>query len=72
MTASVRQIREGLWGDDRPLDARQSALRAAHQAGSDEGERIGYVAGFRWGAVCGATVGALLTLAGALLWRALS
>lgn len=39
-----------------PLPPSEKALRAAKAAGYDEGERRGYVDGWRWGVVCGATV----------------
>jgi hypothetical protein len=50
------------------LDASRSpqqhlALRGAWLDGQDHGERLGYVAGWRWGALTGACVMALLAAA---------
>lgn len=65
MTAKVRPI----FGDTVPLDRRarplplppnEHALRAAAQAGWDDGERAGYVIGWRYGVLCGLLAGALL------------
>ena len=59
MTATVRQLRAA--GDGRirplPLPAPEKALRAAACRGWDDGERHGYVQGWRWGAVCGGVAG---------------
>lgn len=40
-----------------PLTSFDSATREAFLQGHDEGERVGYVAGWRWGATCGAFAG---------------
>lgn len=39
-----------------PLPAAEKALRAARAVGFDEGERYGYITGWRWGVLCGACV----------------
>lgn len=64
MTAKVRPI----FGDTTPQQRRwpmdvapsDTALRAAACAGWDDGERVGYVTGWRYGLVCGLLAGVLL------------
>ena len=63
---------EPVYDRANPLDARISAAAARHgqtvtaawQDGHDAGERVGYLSGWRWGAVCGFLAG---LCAGALL-----
>ena len=40
-----------------PLQSFDHATREAYLEGHDDGERQGYVAGWRWGATCGALFG---------------
>lgn len=66
MTCNIRPIRDTIEQRAFPLPMTPSdkALRQAAQSGFDDGERFGYIAGWRWGAVCGMTLG---TFIGALL-----
>lgn len=63
MTARVRP----LFGQSMPPS--DTALRDATRRGWDDGERCGYVAGWRWGVVCGGCAGVLLGMLA--LWLAL-
>ncbi len=59
--ARIKPLRAGVWGDptqaQRPLEARQEAVRAAWQAGQESGHRSGYTLGTRWGLFCGGLAG---------------
>lgn len=59
--ARIKPLRAGVWGEptqaQRPLEARQDAVRAAYQAGQEDGYRSGYTDGTRWGLFCGAVTG---------------
>lgn len=71
MTATIRPIRSVL--EQRavplPIPPSEQALRAAARAGWDDGERAGYIAGWRYGTVCGLCIG--VPLGGAAIWAAL-
>ena len=46
-----------LW--QQQVERREALMHAARQDGYDLGERIGYMAGWRWGVLCGAIAGAM-------------
>jgi hypothetical protein len=66
MTCTIRPIRSTLEQRPVPLPMTPSdqVLRETAEAAYEDGERFGYLAGWKWGAVCGMTLG---TFAGALL-----
>lgn len=43
-----------------PIPPSEAALRAAAHAGWDDGERAGYIRGWRYGVLCGLLAGMLL------------
>ncbi len=48
-----------------PLASFDAATRDAYLGGHDDGERLGYVAGWRWGFACGGLAVALVCCLGA-------